>query len=862
MASESDSDAEDGPPSPVSATRESIQPLPQHQCEVQLNHLTFSSRICSGNMAKAEIDEDEEGEYNVWTTPDCAGSPHATTCRSWFYFAVRGGEVGETIGITVMNSNIQNKLYKKGYKPVWRGAQSSPKWKPLPRRVFTSVEEEDYQIRWEHTFAAAEEVQFAFCYPSSFEESEARIAECERAVLDPAVAEKIYFKSEVLTRSLEGRPMRLLTLTSPQGMRKTGEAPSDRLFPDDPARADGARSFKGKPIIFISCRVHPGETPAQHVYNGLVDLLMSRSDPRATALRSRYVFKLVPILNPDGVARGHYRTDTLGQNLNRFYHDPSPELHPTIFAAKQYVVERAREGLMHMYMDLHAHATRRGCFIFGNNTSTTESLVDTLLFSKLISMSSPHFDFNQCNYTEKNMQRKDRRDGLSKSGSGRVGIYRETGLTHIYTLECNYNTGLTVNAIKAASGKGERLASPARDASVEPSRYTQDDFEQLGRAVGASILDLVGANPWSRLPNTRHKSLEGVRKWVQQYIDRSRRRDGKSIVSAECGDEVETDCKPAPPVGAPVGVGAADDDELAPEGVASARAATKRRPNSGRGGPVSARSGGRAESRMLERERLKAANPQQQQQPQQQPPRNAAASVGPASARERMAAQLASPTGSGRRAGSNSRERVRERERARSPGGLAGGFSGSSRTAATLARPAAGRVLQRQSTGMEVVSVGSARGGGGGEVTAQQRRGETIAAAAASDRGLVGAAAERRGDVVRGVSAAAGDASARRVVKGMRVRPNRANTTTPPVGAAPAVQLHHPPAVAGFGRRAGGGNTGGSGAIGGPLLAAQQRRAAAMKTVAAAGGLQGAGARGSPTGTGGLRHPTGWLGGE
>ena len=81
------------------------------------------------------------------------------------------------------------------------------------------------------------------------------------------------------------------------------------------------------------------------------------------------------------------------------------------------------------------------------------------------------------------MNRKDRRDGLSKSGSGRVGIYRETGLTHIYTLECNYNTGLTLNAIKAAKGKGERLASPPREGSVDPKRYTQDDFEQLGRAV-------------------------------------------------------------------------------------------------------------------------------------------------------------------------------------------------------------------------------------------------------------------------------------------------------------------------------------------------------------------------------------------
>jgi len=41
----------------------------------------------------------------------------------------------------------------------------------------------------------------------------------------------------------------------------------------------------------------------------------------------------VPIINPDGVARGHYRADTNGLNLNRFYDKPCPQKHPTIWYA-------------------------------------------------------------------------------------------------------------------------------------------------------------------------------------------------------------------------------------------------------------------------------------------------------------------------------------------------------------------------------------------------------------------------------------------------------------------------------------------------------------------------------------------------
>ena len=96
-------------------------------------------------------------------------------------------------------------------------------------------------------------------------------------------------------------------------------------------------------MLFVSARVHPGETPGSAMCLGALRFLLSQ-DPRARALRDQFVVKVVPMLNPDGVRRGHYRQDGLGQNLNLCYADPTPERHPAIYAVRTMLLQWSKEA--------------------------------------------------------------------------------------------------------------------------------------------------------------------------------------------------------------------------------------------------------------------------------------------------------------------------------------------------------------------------------------------------------------------------------------------------------------------------------------------------------------------------------------
>lgn len=68
--------------------------------------------------------------------------------------------------------------------------------------------------------------------------------------------------------------------------------------------------------IVITGRVHPGESNASYIVEGMLTFLAS-NDEVARYLRNNFVFKIIPMLNPDGVLVGNYRCSLSGLDLNR-----------------------------------------------------------------------------------------------------------------------------------------------------------------------------------------------------------------------------------------------------------------------------------------------------------------------------------------------------------------------------------------------------------------------------------------------------------------------------------------------------------------------------------------------------------------
>jgi hypothetical protein len=254
---------------------------------------------------------------------------------------------------------------------------------------------------------------------------------------------------------------------------------------------------------------------------GMLEFLVS-DDFRAYLLRKHFQFKLIPMLNPDGVALGHFRMDTYGRNLNRYYNSCSKGEQPSNYAVKVLAEHYSRQGLLAFYLDLHGHGSRKGNFMYGNALPTFVEQAESASFCRLIALNCPNFEYESCNFSKKHMKSRDKNEELTKEGCGRVAIHRLSGIIYSYTIEC----GMFSNrSLATAPPLSNRLFYPKGFKPPEdpgpcdsPRMQVPEDYQELGTAILISILDTFERNPYSRLLSSQHENIATLRKTVAHEI--------------------------------------------------------------------------------------------------------------------------------------------------------------------------------------------------------------------------------------------------------------------------------------------------------------------------------------------------------
>ena len=129
---------------------------------------------------------------------------------------------------------------------------------------------------------------------------------------NPARAQ--FCSQRLLCRTLAGNNVYILTITAPASQE----------------------DMKRKQVIVLSARVHPGETPSSWIMRGILHFLTGDSDV-STRLRDNFIFKIVPMLNPDGCIVGNTRCSLAARDLNRQYKSVIKEAFPSVFNVKTLV---------------------------------------------------------------------------------------------------------------------------------------------------------------------------------------------------------------------------------------------------------------------------------------------------------------------------------------------------------------------------------------------------------------------------------------------------------------------------------------------------------------------------------------------
>ncbi|XP_078313843.1 cytosolic carboxypeptidase 1-like isoform X2 [Crassostrea virginica] len=398
--------------------------------------LRFNSQFESGNLRKAIWVR--EFEYDLILNPDVNTNHH----HQWFYFEVSNMIADVPYRFNIVNCEKLNSQFNFGMKPVMFSVSDAMDGKPYWFRTgssicyyknhFTRSAQATGGVKGKTYYTATFTVTFkndkdicylAYHYPYTFTTLQTHLSLWEQ-YLDHT---QIFFRKQTLCNTITGNGVPVLTITAqPKSLAKE--------FVDD---------LRSRPYIFLSGRVHPGESNSSWVMKGTIDFLLSKR-PAAQLLRETFIFKIVPMLNPDGVINGCHRCSTGAEDLNRRWDNPCPRLHPTIYHSKgllQYMQMIGKVPLV--FCDYHGHSRRKNIFIYGccptlsyipndtKNPACTGNKTEDNSFKtlpRILHLTSPVFSWQNCSFVVEK----------AKETTARVVVWRQIGVIRSYTMESSY----------------------------------------------------------------------------------------------------------------------------------------------------------------------------------------------------------------------------------------------------------------------------------------------------------------------------------------------------------------------------------------------------------------------------------------
>ncbi|XP_021183850.3 cytosolic carboxypeptidase 2 isoform X1 [Helicoverpa armigera] len=470
------------------------------------DELRFESRFESGNLAKAI--RITSAYYELHLRTDLYTNRH----MQWFYFRVTNTKKQMTYRFSIVNLSKAESLYNEGMRPLLYSTKDaqlhSIGWRRCGDNIAyykndSTCEEEEqfpsytltFNIEFPHTDDA---VYIAHCYPYTYSDLQEYLSK-----LQSHPVKSTYAKLRLLCRTLAGNNVYYLTVTAP------------------PSSCEAEQ--KKKKAVVITARVHPGETPSSWMMKGFMDYLTGDSN-QARELREKFIFKLVPMLNPDGVIVGNNRCSLTGKDLNRQYRTVIRETYPPVWHTKVMIRRLQEECGVAMYVDLHAHSRKHNIFIYGcESRKTSDKRLQEQVFPLMLHKNAADkFSFENCKFR---IQR-------SKEGTGRVVVWM-LGVSNSYTMEASFG----------GSELGSRMST----------HFSVQDYESLGRTFCETLLDFCDEDPSKERLRTKIVTRllkEGSNADEPTNIDLSDYSSDEgdtSSSSSEGGRRRESTKQPAPP---------------------------------------------------------------------------------------------------------------------------------------------------------------------------------------------------------------------------------------------------------------------------------------------------------------------------